>query len=217
MQFRGLLFDLDGTLVNSLDFVERAWRAWANNKGLDEQAVCDFLHGKPAVSTLRHFMPDASDAVINTEFLLLEAYEVRHAVGMTPVSGAVAFLHQLNALGVPWGIVTSGSLKVASARIRHAGLPFPAALVTSESIRHGKPHPEPFLLGAQKLSLPASCCIAFEDAYAGLLSAREAGCAVVEVRTPQSVAHDVDTRATSADYRDLAVAPLGGGEFFLKF
>ncbi|WP_313081072.1 HAD-IA family hydrolase [Atlantibacter sp.] len=217
MQFRGLLFDLDGTLVNSLDFVERSWRAWANSKGLDGQAVCDFLHGKPAVSTLRHFMPDASDAVINAEFLILEEYEARHAEGMTPMPGAAVFLDRLNALAVPWGIVTSGSLKVASARIRHSGLPFPAALVTSEDIRHGKPHPEPFLLGAQKLSLPASCCIAFEDAYAGLLSAREAGCAVVEVRTPQSVAHDVDTRATIADYRDLAVAPLGGGEFFLKF
>ena len=216
MQFRGLLFDLDGTLVNSLDFVEHAWRAWANNKGLDGQAVCDFLHGKPAVSTLRHFMPDASDAVINAEFLMLEEYETRHAEGMTAVVGAVAFLNQLNAFAVPWGIVTSGSLKVASARICHAGLPFPTALVTSEDIRHGKPHPDPFLLGAQKLSLPASCCIAFEDAYAGLVSAREAGCAVVEVRTPQSVTHHVETRATIVHYRDLAVASLGGGEFFLK-
>lgn len=216
MQFRGLLFDLDGTLVNSLDFVEHSWRAWANNKGLDGQAVCDFLHGKPAVSTLRHFMSDASDAAINAEFLLLEEYEARHAAGITPVPGAVAFLNQLNALALPWGIVTSGSLKVASARIRHAGLPFPAALVTSEDIRYGKPHPEPFLLGAQKLRLPASRCIAFEDAYAGLLSAREAGCAVIEVRTPQSVAHDVDTRATLTHYRDLAVTPLGGAEFFLK-
>ncbi|WP_312985364.1 HAD-IA family hydrolase [Atlantibacter sp.] len=216
MQFRGLLFDLDGTLVNSLDFVEQSWRTWANNHGLDAQAVCDYLHGKPAVSTLRHFMPDASDAAVHDEFLMLEAYEARHAVGMTPVTGAVDFLNQLNAQAVPWGIVTSGSLKVASARIRHAGLPFPTALVTSEDIRHGKPHPEPFLLGAQKLKLPASDCIAFEDSYAGLVSARDAGCAVIDVLTAQSVAHNIDTRATLSHYRGLAIVAGRGADFFLK-
>lgn len=216
MQFRGLLFDLDGTLVNSLDFVEQSWRTWASNRGLDAQAVCDYLHGKPAVSTLRHFMPDASDAAIHDEFLMLEAYETRHAVGMTPVAGAVDFLNQLNAQAVPWGIVTSGSRKVASARIRHAGLPFPSVLVTSEDIRHGKPHPEPFFLGAQRLELSASDCIAFEDSYAGLVSAREAGCAVIDVLTAQSVAHNIDTRATLSHYRGLAIVAGRGTDFFLK-
>lgn len=216
MQFRGLLFDLDGTLVNSLDFVEQSWRTWASNRGLDAQAVCDYLHGKPAVSTLRHFMPDASDAAIHDEFLILEAYETRHAVGMTPVAGAVDFLNQLNAQAVPWGIVTSGSRKVASARIRHAGLPFPSALVTSEDIRHGKPHPEPFFLGVQRLELSASDCIAFEDSYAGLVSAREAGCAVIDVLTAQSVAHNIDTRATLSHYRGLAIVAGRGTDFFLK-
>lgn len=216
MQFRGLLFDLDGTLVNSLDFVEQSWRTWASNRGLDAQVVCDYLHGKPAVSTLRHFMPDASDAAIHDEFLMLEAYETRHAVGMTPVAGAVDFLNQLNAQAVPWGIVTSGSRKVASARIRHAGLPFPSALVTSEDIRHGKPHPEPFFLGAQRLELSASDCIAFEDSYAGLVSAREAGCAVIDVLTAQSVAHNIDTRATLSHYRGLAIVAGRGTDFFLK-
>ncbi|WP_433636290.1 HAD-IA family hydrolase [Kluyvera georgiana] len=216
MHFRGLLFDLDGTLVNSLDFVEASWSAWAERKGVSAQAVRHYLHGKPAVSTLRHFMPDASDAVIEQEFLALEAYEVSHAEGMTPVPGAREFLQSLNSLSVPWAIVTSGSLKVASARIHHAGLPFPNVLITSEDITRGKPDPQPFLLGAQRLNISAFHCVAFEDSCAGLLSAQAAQCAVVEVLTPQSAAHDLEVFATIPYYQNLSVSRKDSGTFFLS-
>ncbi|MBC1184848.1 HAD-IA family hydrolase [Kluyvera sp. SCKS090646] len=216
MHFRGLLFDLDGTLVNSLDFVEASWSAWAVRKGVSAQAVRHYLHGKPAVITLRHFMPEASDAVIEQEFLALEAYETSHVEGITPVPGAVAFLQSLNTLNVPWAIVTSGSLKVASARIHHAGLPFPDVLVTSEDITRGKPDPEPFLLGAQRLNIPASHCVALEDSHAGLLSAQAAQGVVVEVLTAQSATHDIDTFATIPHYQNLSVSHKGGAEFFLR-
>ncbi|WP_431223368.1 HAD-IA family hydrolase [Serratia sp. L9] len=216
MHFRGLLFDLDGTLVNSLDFVEASWSVWAVRKGFSAQAVRHYLHGKPALSTLRHFMPKASHEVIQQEFLALEAYEASHAEGITAVLGAAVFLRQLNALNVPWGIVTSGSLKVASARIHNAGLPFPDVLVTSEDITRGKPDPEPFLLGAQRLNIPASHCVAFEDSHAGLLSAQAAQSVVIEVLTPQSAVHDIEPFAVIAHYQNLSVSQKGEAEFFLK-
>lgn len=216
MHFRGLLFDLDGTLVNSLEFVEASWSAWAVRRGYSAQAVRHYLHGKPALSTLRHFMSDASEAAITQEFLALEEYEASHAQGMTAVAGAVAFLQQLNALNVPWGIVTSGSRKVASARIHHAGLPFPNVLVTSEDITYGKPHPEPFLLGAKRLNVPVSQCVVFEDSHAGLLSAQAAQSVVVEVLTPQAGVHDLETFAAIPHYQNLSVSPKGAAEFFLQ-
>ncbi len=216
MYFRGLLFDLDGTLVNSLDFVEASWRSWAKRKGLDVQAVLNYLHGKPAVSTLRHFIPEASDTVIEQEFLALEAYEASHAEGITPVPGATSFLQSLNMLDVPWAIVTSGSLKVASARIHHAGLPFPNVLVTSEDITCGKPDPEPFLLGAQRLNIPASHCVVFEDSPAGLQSAQAAQSVVVKVITPHSATHDIGAFAAIPHYQNLSVCHKGGTEFFLR-
>lgn len=216
MHFRGLLFDLDGTLVNSLEFVEASWSAWAVRRGYSAQAVRHYLHGKPTLSTLRHFMSDASEAAITQEFLALEEYEASHAQGMTAVAGAVAFLQQLNALNVPWGIVTSGSRKVASARIHHAGLPFPDVLVTSEDITYGKPHPEPFLLGAKRLNVPVSQCVVFEDSHAGLLSAQAAQSVVVEVLTPQAGVHDLETFATIPHYQHLSVSPKGAAEFILQ-
>ncbi|ROR11510.1 HAD-IA family hydrolase [Erwinia sp. JUb26] len=215
MHFRGILLDLDGTLVNSLDFVEASWSLWAKGKGLDPRTVCHYLHGKPALSTLRHFMPDASDQTIQDEFLALEDYEASHTDGITAVDGAVDFLQQLERNLVPWAIVTSGSLKVASARIRQAGFPMPPVLVTSEDIQQGKPHPEPFLTGAARLDVSPARCIAFEDSTAGLLSASGAGCVVVEVLTRQSVVHDIDSWHTIDRYAGLNVTPKGEAEFFL--
>jgi sugar-phosphatase len=215
MHFNGMLFDLDGTLVNSLDFVEKSWSLWACKQGLSTEKVLKYLHGKPALSTLRHFMPDASDELIVKEFTILEDYEVRNVDNITPVEGAVSFLSSLQRLSVPWGIVTSGSLKVATARIKQAGLPFPSVLITSEDIQYGKPHPEPFLMGALKLNLPAHSCIAFEDSSSGMISARQAGCVVVELITPQSSTHDVDTYLTISDYQHISVQSQNGTDFFL--
>lgn len=215
MHFRGILLDLDGTLVNSLDFVE-ASAFMGHYKELDPRAVCHYLHGKPALSTLRHFMPDASEQIIIDEFLALEEFEASNTDGITAVNGAVDFLRQLEQLQVPRAIVTSGSLKVASARIRQAGFPVPPVLVTSEDIHHGKPHPEPFLTGAARLGLSPANCLAFEDSTAGLLSATRAGCVVVEVLTRQSVVHDIDTWKTIDNYLDLRVTRKGEADFLLK-
>jgi sugar-phosphatase len=217
MHFRGALFDLDGTLVNSLDFVEQSWAAWSQKKGLNVDEVRHYLHGKTAMNTLRHFLHAANEAEREAEFRLLEDYEANNVAGITAVTGANHFLQQLTAQGVPWGIVTSGSFKVASARIREAGFPTPSVLVTSEDILVGKPHPEPFLLGAQRLGLPAEHCLAFEDSHAGLTAAREAGCVVVEVLTPQSERHDIKPYHTLTHYQDLAVSRTGGAEFFIQF
>ncbi|WP_228701549.1 HAD-IA family hydrolase [Klebsiella sp. MS 92-3] len=216
MHFRGILLDLDGTLVNSLDFVEASWSLWATKKGLEPGTVCHYLHGKPALSTLRHFMPDASEQIIIDEFLALEEFEASNTDGITAVNGAVDFLRQLEQLQVPWAIVTSGSLKVASARIRQAGFPVPPVLVTSEDIHHGKPHPEPFLTGAARLGLSPANCLAFEDSTAGLLSATQAGCVVVEVLTRQSVVHDIDTWKTIDNSLALRVTRKGEADFLLK-
>lgn len=216
MHFGGALFDLDGTLVNSLDFVERSWEAWSQQKGLDVLEVRAYLHGKTAMNTLRHFLCTASEATLEDEFRRLEAYEVENVAGITAVAGAVEFLTRLESLGIPWGIVTSGSYRVASARIRQAGFPSPEVLVTSEDIQVGKPHPEPFLTGAARLGIPAVECLAFEDSIAGLTAARDAGCQLVEVLTPQSVAHNIAVRCTLNHYQNLVVSHHGEGHFSLS-
>lgn len=184
MQCKGFLFDLDGTLVDSLPVVERSWQFWAESYGVDPQAVLDFIHGKQAITTLRHFMPDKSEAEIQAEFLRLEQIEANDLDGIRALPGAVALLQHLDAQSVPWAIVTSGSIPVAHARHRAAGLPTPAVFVTAEQVKRGKPQPDAYLLGAELLGLPPQACLVVEDALAGVQSGLAAGCHVAAVNVP---------------------------------
>ena len=184
MQCKGFLFDLDGTLVDSLPVVERSWQFWAESYGVDPQAVLDFIHGKQAITTLRHFMPGKSEVEIQAEFLRLEQIEANDLDGIRALPGAIALLQHLDAQSIPWAIVTSGSIPVAHARHRAAGLPTPAVFVTAEQVKRGKPQPDAYLLGAELLGLPPQDCLVVEDAQAGVQSGLAAGCHVAAVNVP---------------------------------
>ena len=184
MLCKGFLFDLDGTLVDSLPVVERSWQFWAESYGVDPDAVLDFIHGKQAITTLRHFMPGKSEAEIQAEFLRLEHIESTDLEGIRALPGAVELLEHLKANAIPWAIVTSGSIPVAHARHRAAGLPTPKVFVTAEQVKHGKPRPDAYLLGAERLRLKPQECVVVEDAQAGLQSGLAAGCLVAAVNVP---------------------------------
>ncbi|CAI0992905.1 TPA: sugar phosphatase [Serratia fonticola] len=184
MECKGFLFDLDGTLVDSLPVVERAWTQWAERHGISPQQVLDFIHGKQAITSLRHFMPNATEAELQHEFTLLEQVEAEDTDGVHALPGALALLEQINALGIPWAIVTSGSVPVANARRLAGGVPLPEVFITSERVKQGKPQPDAYLLGAQGLGLAPQDCVVVEDAPAGILSGLAAGCQVIAVNAP---------------------------------
>ncbi len=184
MECKGFLFDLDGTLVDSLPAVERAWINWAKRRGINPQDVLDFIHGKQAITSLRHFMPGESEEAIQQEFLLLEQVEAQDTNGVTALPGAAALLDRLNRLDIPWAIVTSGSIPVATARRNAGGLPQPEVFITAEQVKHGKPQPDAYLLGAERLGLAPQDCVVVEDAAAGILSGLAAGCQVIAVNAP---------------------------------
>ncbi|QJT81724.1 sugar phosphatase [Kosakonia sp. MUSA4] len=184
MQCKGFLFDLDGTLVNSLPVVERAWCSWADRFGIAHDEVLNFIHGKQAITSLRHFMPGKSEEEIAAEFTRLEAIEAADTDGIAPLPGAIALLEHLDSAGIPWAIVTSGSVPVAHARHRAAGLPAPEVFITAEQVKQGKPAPDAYLLGAERLGLAPQDCVVVEDAAAGVLSGLAAGCHVIAVNVP---------------------------------
>ncbi|MGK3373880.1 HAD family hydrolase, partial [Citrobacter youngae] len=93
VQCKGFLFDLDGTLVDSLPAVERAWCNWADRFGLDHDEVLGFIHGKQAITSLRHFMVGKSEAEIAAEFTRLEQIEATETAGITALPGAVELLN----------------------------------------------------------------------------------------------------------------------------
>lgn len=184
MKCKGFLFDLDGTLVDSLPVVERAWANWASRHGIAADEVLNFIHGKQAITSLRHFMAGSSEEEIQQEFLALEKIEAEDTDGIVALPGALQLLATLDELNIPWAIVTSGSFPVASARRKTGGLPEPEVMVTAERVQNGKPEPDAYLLGAQLLELEPEECVVVEDAAAGILSGLAAGCHVVAVNAP---------------------------------
>lgn len=216
MTYSGFLFDLDGTLVDSLPAVERAWSNWAARQGIAADDVLAFIHGKQAITSLRHFMAGQSEEAIQAEFLALEQTEAKDTDGVQALPGAKALLSTLNELQIPWAIVTSGSVPVAHARHKAAGLPEPAVFITAEQVVKGKPEPDPYLLGAKKLGLSPDVCVVVEDAPAGVLSGLNAGCAVIAANAPADTPrlNEVIIQLTSLE--SLVVTKLADGQFTLS-
>ncbi|WP_340607772.1 sugar phosphatase [Xenorhabdus bharatensis] len=210
LKCRGFLFDLDGTLIDSLPAVERAWIKFADKLGIDHDEVLNYVHGTPALLSIRHFMPDATEEEIISTFKWIEKIETEDMEGITALPGAIALIDKLNALEIPWAIVTSGTIPLASARHKEAELPEPAHWVTAESVKNGKPNPEPYLLGAQKLGLLPEECVVFEDAVAGIHAGLDAGCQVVVVHDAPGIPRRDETHMTVTNLEDIEIVKSGG-------
>lgn len=175
---QGILFDLDGVLIDSTAGVTRVWRDWAHRYGLDPEETASLAHGRRAIDTVRLLRPQL-DA--EAELLDLERREIADSYDVIVFPGAARLLASLPARR--WAIVTSGTRDLASHRLTVAGLPVPELMITGSDIQHGKPHPEPYLRGAALLGLADACCVAVEDAPSGIRSALDAGMPVFAVPT----------------------------------
>jgi sugar-phosphatase len=165
-----ILFDLDGVLVDSTRSVERQWRAWAREQGLSEDQVAHVSHGVRAIEVIRAVAPHL-DA--EAEVGKLESREANDRDGVAVMPGAIDLVR-----AIPdgrWCVVTSGTRHLATARLQLAGIPLPKVLITADDVTHGKPHPEPYLKGAQLLGVNPSECLVIEDAPAGIQSAQAGG------------------------------------------
>lgn len=199
---RGVLFDLDGVLVDSTPAVARVWSAWARERGMDPADTVRRAHGRPSIETIRELLPHA-DA--EKENALVERRELDDMDGMVTLPGARELLRALS--DSSWTVVTSCTRALAVRRLEAAGLPVPNQIVTASDIRRGKPDPEPYLKGAERLGLQSQDCIVLEDAPAGIRSGRAAGARVIGVRTTAS---DADLRAAGASFVIDDLAALAG-------
>jgi sugar-phosphatase len=169
-----ILFDLDGVLCDSTKAVDREWREWAARKGVDGNAVMAIAHGVRTIEVIRRVAPHLNAEV---EAAAIENHEAHDQRGVVVMPGALELVRSIPA--GKWGVVTSGSRLLATNRLRHCGLPVPDAMVTSDDVTHGKPHPEPYLKGAERLGFAPTECLVIEDAPAGIESARTSGMKVL--------------------------------------
>jgi len=208
--FRGLLFepravlsDLDGVLVDSAAVIEQTWRGFADRHGLDPDEVVAAGHGRRSIDLIRLVAPHL-DAEI--EAANVEREEIAQTTGLRPLPGARELVDAVPA--ERFAIVTSGSRALALARLRAAGLPVPAVLVTAEEVDDGKPHPAGYLRAAELLGVDPAHSVVLEDAPAGVEAGRAAGMTVIAVLTTNEASALTRAHSRVRDLRALAAHGL---------
>ncbi len=170
-----ILFDMDGTLVDSNAVVDTMWTGFALELGLDPAEVRTFAHGTPSTATLRRFLPATES--FDDWFARIAEWESGRFGSVGEVAGAIALVSTLPADA--WAVVTSALRDAARIRLEGVGFPSPRVLIGADDVSSGKPHPEGFLTAASALGVAAERCVVFEDSPAGLEAALAAGATAV--------------------------------------
>ena len=193
--YRAFLFDMDGTVLNSIAAAERIWAAWAVRHGVDVESFLPTIHGARAIDTINRLALPGVNAEAQAAFITQA--EIEDVEGIVEVLAAADFLKSLPAH--QWAIVTSAPKALALRRMAAAGIPEPAVMVTAEDVSAGKPDPAGYRLAAKRLGVDVTECLIFEDATVGILAAEAAGADLVVVTATHD--HPIETaHATLASY-----------------
>jgi sugar-phosphatase len=165
-----IVFDSDGVLVDSIDSVNRAWRRWALEYGVDIVALLAEVHGRPARASVAAFI---APSLVDEAAARIDAYELADAATVMALPGAADLLASM-----PygrWAIATSANRLLATARLAAAGLRVPEVMVTADDVRLGKPDPEVYWRALLHLGLDGARAAVFEDSASGIRAALSAG------------------------------------------
>lgn len=176
-----VLFDMDGTLVDSDAAVARAWTTWSGEYGANATEVIAAAHGAPADSTIRKLLPElGDDATLAAAARQLEL-QYEDLADVIALPGAHELIGVLASRYIPWAIVTSADDRLARARLAAAEI-VPPILVSVDQVAAGKPDPAGYLRAAALIGVPAENCLVVEDAEVGLEAARAAGARTAALR-----------------------------------
>ncbi|KAA9394632.1 HAD family hydrolase [Kocuria coralli] len=201
-----ILFDIDGTLIDSTPAVNRSWTTWAKSRGFDADAVLAVCHGRRSTDTLSDLLPEGEVAEAAAEVYALEMAELDSVVALPRAGELLASLPPSR-----WAAVTSGPRGLMQARLAAAGIPVPETLVTAEDVVVGKPDPEGYRKAAEILGVDPARCLVVEDAPAGLKAGRASGARVLAVATSHDAVELTDADAVVADLTAVSVTAGDAG------
>ncbi|WP_217428561.1 HAD family hydrolase [Microlunatus speluncae] len=208
-RFAGVIFDLDGTLIDSTPAVIRSWTAWAIEFGFTAADLAGF-HGVPSADVVRLLLPKSQQEKAIARIDELELTDVGDIVVLPGAAQAL-----LDLATARTAIATSANRILAKARIGAAGLLPPTVIITIDDVKRGKPEPDPFLEAARRLDLDPADCLVVEDAPKGVQAARRAGCATLAVLTTSPAEELAQADAIIPDLSTIRFATANDGTITL--
>ena len=175
----GLLFDMDGVLISSIASVDRCWVQWARHYDVPNPETVRIRHGVRAVELMKGFRPDFTPEQLVEGLRVIEDLEIADVKDLQVLAGVRELLASLPA--ERWTIVTSATRRLLLGRLKAAGLPYPDRLIAGDDVVNGKPHPEPYMKGAELLRFQPAACVVVEDAPSGVGAGVAAGSRVLGV------------------------------------
>ncbi len=172
----GLLFDNDGVIVSSIGSVNRCWRKWAQHYGVPVAEDFQIEHGTRAVDVMQKLVPGIN---VVEGLKLIEDMELEDVADLTVLPGVKDLLESLPM--DRWAIVSSATYRLLVGRLKVAKLPVPERIISGDRVVNGKPHPEPYIKGAELIHAAPKDCIVIEDAPSGVRAGKAAGCRVLGV------------------------------------
>ncbi|MDO5734908.1 MAG: HAD-IA family hydrolase [Propionibacteriaceae bacterium] len=195
--FDAVIFDLDGTLIDSYVAMIRSYERWAQEFKIDLDLLPSHL-GMPSAAVCEALLPPE---LVEAAAERIEVLEVTDTEGIIALPGALEALQELPRNRV--AIATSCTADLMRARVTAAGLPFPDVIVTRDQVAEGKPAPDSFLRAATLLGFDPARTLVVEDAPAGIAAARAAGCMVLGIASSQP-AENLAADAVVADLSEVA-------------
>jgi HAD superfamily hydrolase (TIGR01509 family) len=189
-RLRAVLFDMDGVLYNSMPSHAKAWHRAMAHFGYDLPEQEAYMHeGRTGASTI-NIVSRRQRGVEESEERIQEIYRVKSQFfneypPAEPMPGALELLRKLQAQGLKILIVTGSGQASLLDRLNHhfPGVFCRELMVTAFDVKHGKPDPEPYLMGLHKGALRAEECVVVENAPLGVRAAKAAGIFTIAVNT----------------------------------
>jgi beta-phosphoglucomutase len=185
---RAFIFDMDGTMVDNMEFHTQSWLELFTTLGvqLDAEEFQRQTSGKTTGETLRQIIgPHLSDDEIVALSERKESlYRNLYGPHLKPVAGLISFLDAARRLDIPMAVATSAGRGNIQFVLDGLGVTsYFKVIAGGEDVQHSKPHPEMFLIAAQRLGTRPEHCLVFEDSLAGIEAARRAGMKAIVVTT----------------------------------
>jgi HAD superfamily hydrolase (TIGR01509 family) len=187
--FEGVVFDLDGVIVDSHPLHKESWRAFLAYLGKEvPEADLDFiLEGRKRREILVHFLGELSDSEIRLYGNKKDEFFRRASADLRPMSGSVEFIKNARQAGLSMAVATSASRQRARWTLEQLDLEeYFGVVVSGDDVALGKPNPAVYRIAARRLSLSPKCLLAVEDSVSGVRSAIAAGLRCIAIAVPEN-------------------------------